>query len=99
MKTAKAPVVRAGQRKPYVKGTQSQIDERIGFVARMLVADARKSEIHQFVRDQFKIEWRQCDRYISEFTRLARARARGCKQTSIPESLANLENICGDKQK
>jgi hypothetical protein len=78
MKTTKAPVVRCGQRHPYVKGTQAQIDQRRGFVARMLDAGATKTEIHSAVRQRFNIEWRQTDRYIafvtSTNTRLPRVR-------------------------
>jgi len=33
-------VIRPGQRKPYVKATRRQIDERVGFVARLLAPNA-----------------------------------------------------------
>jgi len=83
MTTPKQAVIRPGQRRPYVKGTQAQIDQRRGFVARMLDAGATKTEIHSAVRQRFNIEWRQCDRYISfatgADTRLARAREEHCQ--------------------
>jgi len=63
--TRKQPVIRPGQRKPYAKGTRQQIDERIGYVARLLRAGNTKTKIHQAVREKFNVEWRQCDRYIS----------------------------------
>ena len=66
----KQPVIRPGQRQPYVKGTHRQIDERIGSVARLLRANASRSAIHRAVRQRFNIEWRQCDRYIAWLTRL-----------------------------
>ncbi len=76
METAKgnevSPIIRPGQRKPYIKGTQRQIDERRGFVARLLANGATKTEIHRAVRKRFDIEWRQADRYLAW---LARARA------------------------
>ena len=58
------PKVRPGQRKGYVRGTRGQIDQRIGFVARMQEAGLTKTQIHRAVREKFNIEWRQCDRYI-----------------------------------
>jgi hypothetical protein len=71
---AKAAVIRPGQRHPYRKGTQAQIDERIGFVLRLLAAGARKMEIHRAVRQRFNIQWRQVDRYLQQvFTGKARA--------------------------
>lgn len=74
MTTPHKNVIRPGQRKPYVKATCQQIDQRRGFVARMLHAGKTKSQIHRAVREKFNVEWRQCDRDISW---LARARAFG----------------------
>jgi ribosomal protein L23 len=82
MKTKNPPVIRRGQRHPYVKGKREQIDQRRGFVARILDEGATKTEIHRAVRQQFNIEWRQCDRYLAFVTgngtgtntRLARGR-------------------------
>jgi hypothetical protein len=62
-KIARQPNIRPGH--PYVKGTRQQIDERRGFVARMMKDDATKTEIHRAVREKFGVEWRQTDRYIS----------------------------------
>lgn len=67
--TAKSPKIRPGQRKPYIKATRQQIDERRGYVARLLDAGATKTEIHRAVRQRFNIEWRQCDRYIAWLTK------------------------------
>jgi hypothetical protein len=58
-------VIRPGQRHPYRKATQSQIDQRRGYVARLLRAGKTKSQIHHAVREKFGVEWRQCDRYIA----------------------------------
>ena len=63
------PIIRPGQRKPYIKATREQIDERIGYVARLLRAGRTKTQIHRAVRARFNIEWRQCDRYIAWLTR------------------------------
>jgi len=62
--TPNPPKVRPGQRKGYVRGTRGQIDERIGYVARMQEAGLTKTQIHRAVREKFNVEWRQCDRYI-----------------------------------
>jgi hypothetical protein len=59
------PIIRTGQRKPYVKGTSAQIDERRGYVARLLAKGLTKTQIHRAVRQRFNVEWRQCDRYIA----------------------------------
>jgi hypothetical protein len=76
----KPTVIRRGQRVPYRKGTQAQIDERRGFVARLLVKGLTKTQIHRAVRERFNIQWRQCDRYLafvaSPNTRLARVRVK-----------------------
>lgn len=61
--------VRPGQRKPYVKATLQQIDERHGFIGRMLRAGKTKTKIHRAVREKFGVEWRQCDRYIAWLTK------------------------------
>ena len=79
-------VIRPGQRKPYCRGTSAQLDQRVGFVARMMKAGATKTAIHRAVRQRFNIEWRQCDRYISW---LARTRAESV-QNGIAELSARL---------
>jgi hypothetical protein len=62
--------VRPGQPwKPYVKATRQQIDERRGYVARLLRAGKTKTQIHRAIREKFGIEWRQCDRYIAWLTK------------------------------
>jgi hypothetical protein len=65
----KLPIIRPGQRKPYVKATRQQIDERRGYVARLLRAGKTKTQIHRAIREKFGIEWRQCDRYIAWLTK------------------------------
>jgi hypothetical protein len=96
MKVIKPRVIRPGQRVPYRKGTQAEIDQRRGFVARMLDIGANKMQIHRLVRDKFNIEWRQCDRYIAWLTR---THARGYCQIMTPEMLENLKIIFGDEAK
>ena len=85
------PKIRPYQRRPYRKGTRRQIRGRIRAVAELLCLGARKMEIHRATKIRFRIEWRQCDRYITaalknglkgiipgelQRTWLARARAR-----------------------
>jgi hypothetical protein len=106
MKTKNSPVIRRGQRRPYVKGKREQIDQRRGFVARMLDEGATKTEIHRAVRQQFNIEWRQCDRYLTFVagtgtvtnTRLAHSRT-GCSQTSQDAYYQKLIKIYQDAGK
>jgi hypothetical protein len=69
MTTPEQTVIRPGQQHAYVKGTQSQIDQRRGYVARLLRAGKTKSQIHYAVRIKFGVEWRQCDRYIAWLTK------------------------------
>ena len=85
------PQIRPGQRRPYRKGTRRQIRGRIRAVAALIRLGAYKMEIHRSIKRRFKVEWRQCDRYIAaalvqdktlttpsetERTWLTRARAR-----------------------
>ena len=98
--------IRRGQYHFYRKGTQAQIDERIGYVSRLLRAGKTKTEIHRAVREKFNIQWRQADRYSASVTgtktatdtRLARARAGGC-QTTIAKMHAELKMLCGGNLK
>jgi len=69
MKTKNPPIIRTGQRKPYAKATRQKIDERRGFVARLLRAGKTKFQIHRAVREKFCVEWRQSDRYIEWLTK------------------------------
>jgi hypothetical protein len=87
--------IRPGQRHPYRKGTQTQIDERRGYVARLLRTGKTKTEIHGAVRDKFNVQWRQCDRYIAW---LAPART-GDSQSSLSEMAAKIRFIYGDAPK
>jgi ribosomal protein L23 len=104
MKPIKPPTIRSGQRRPYVKGTQAQIDQRRGFVARMLDQNATKTEIHSAVREKFNVEWRQCDRYLAFVsgtrtrtnTRLARAPAQTYRQTAQYEESMKLIKMYQD---
>ncbi len=95
MKIPKRRFIRPGQRHYYRKGSQSEIDQRRGFVARMLDAGASKTEIHSSVRDKFNVQWRQCDRYISW---LARTRAE-YHQTLLSDMAAKISFIYGDNAK
>lgn len=65
----KQPVIRKGQRKPYVKATREQIELRIEAAALLRDCSFSKSEIHRVFRERYGVEWRQTDRYM------ARARA------------------------
>lgn len=64
-KKSNPPVIRKGQKTPYVKTTDLQIEERVEFVARLLVKQFTKTEIHKKVCQKFKVCWRTCDRYLA----------------------------------
>lgn len=102
MKTTKPPTIRPGQRRPYVKGTLAQIDQRRGFVARMLDDGATKTEIHSAVRQRFNIEWRQTDRYIDFVTAQiqgSRAPAQTSSQTALNDYYQELIKMYQDARK
>ena len=65
MKPIKPPTIRPGQRVPYRRGSQREIDERRGHLARMLARGVRKMDIHAVGRVMFHREWRTLDRDIS----------------------------------
>ena len=65
-KTRKKPVVRPGQRVPYRRGTQAQIDERRGYIAGLMARGLPKMIIHALVRTRFNRQWRTTDRDIDE---------------------------------
>jgi hypothetical protein len=62
-------VIRKGQRKPYVKATRKQIEQRIEAAALLKFCGLSKCNIHRVFRERYGVEWRQTDRYM------ARARA------------------------
>jgi hypothetical protein len=73
----KQPIVRPGQRKPYVKATRKEVRQRLNAAAALEYWYYEKSEIHWFFQFVFGVESRQTDRY------LARARARACKSDPL----------------
>jgi hypothetical protein len=75
----KQPVIRPGQKKGYTKASKVQIEHRIESAALLLFLGLSKSEIHRVFREFYRIEWRQCDRYMA----LARARD-GLKRPTFP---------------
>lgn len=97
----KPSVTRPGQRVPYRKGTQAEIDQRRGYVVRLLARGVPKMAIHSLIRILFARQWRTVDRDIAFVTGLAdtwltRTRAE-YPQTSVSDTLANLEMIYGKK--
>jgi len=64
-KATKPPVTRRGQRVPYFKASQREIDARRGYIARMLARGVRKMDIHDVMRVMFHREWRTTDRDIA----------------------------------
>jgi hypothetical protein len=73
------PIIRPGQKKGYTKATPQQIEHRVESATLLLFLGLSKSEIHQVFREFYRVEWRQCDRYMA----LARARD-GLKSPTFP---------------
>jgi hypothetical protein len=83
MTTPKPPVIRPGQRKPYVKATRKQIEQRIREVELLRAVGLSKTEIHTILRIKFGVEWRQTDRYMA---RLRVGNSRETGQSCLPNS-------------
>jgi hypothetical protein len=62
---AKQPIIRKGQRKPYVKATQKQIEQRVEAAALLSFCGFDKAQIHHIFRKRYGVEWRQTDRYMT----------------------------------
>jgi hypothetical protein len=92
-KQRKAPVVRKGQKKPYRKATQQEIDARIEFVASMLSSRSRKAEIHKQCRKKFNVEWRMADYYITRAREIILERLRETKEIHRSKALALYEKV------
>src|ERR1035441_2542785 len=63
-KATLVPVVRPGQKKPYVKPTGKELRERYDIVAQLL-AHKTKGQIRDFCRERWNVEWRTADRYMA----------------------------------
>jgi hypothetical protein len=61
----KQPIVRPGQRKPYVKATRREIEQRLKAAAQLESNGWERSEICWFLSEVFGVEWRQAQRYIA----------------------------------
>lgn len=75
--------VRNGNRKPFKKANLQEQAEIIDFVAKLLVRQASKYEIHKAVEAKFNKSWKQTDAIY-----LGRARAQIRKATSITKDQA-----------
>ena len=65
MKAKRPPTIRRGQFHAYHRGSQREIDERRGYLARMLARGVRKMDIHAVGRVMFHRQWRTLDRDIA----------------------------------
>lgn len=96
-KATRPPTIRPGQRVPYFKGTQAEIDARRGHIARMLARGMPKAAIHGVVRTMHHRQWRTTDRDISFIISQAsqwRERARrGYGRISLYEALVKMKLI------
>ena len=89
----KPPVIRKGQKKPYRKGTQAEVESRIAEVEIMLGRHMRKMSIHKFMREKHGIEWRMADYYITHARDNMLERLRQTKESHRCQSLALYEEI------
>ena len=71
----KPPVIRPGQKRPFIKGTAAEVQERIESVAQMLVRQATRGEIHKHVSDKWNKTWRAADTYIGRAKSFLRKQA------------------------
>jgi len=60
----KKPVIRKGQKKPFIKGTNQQVEERIEYTATLVAKLYTKTEIHKAITEKYNLDWRTSDRYI-----------------------------------
>jgi hypothetical protein len=98
----KQPVIRRGQRVPYFRGTQREIDQRRGYVGRLLARGMPKMAIHDVIRCMFNRQWRTVDRDIAFITSLQThdscAYARGTSSNLNSEFYKNLAEMYAGSQ-
>jgi len=92
-KKRKPPVIRKGQRKPYIKATTQEMEERIEFVARCLVRQLSKMEIHKAIKLKFNIEWRMTDIYIAHARRYLQKQSRMSKEEAKDNGIGVLLDV------
>jgi hypothetical protein len=63
--TTKPPTIRPGQRKPYVKATHREVQQRLKAVAVLEDSGWETTSIYWFFQEVFGIESRQIARYIA----------------------------------
>ncbi len=63
-------IIRPGQKTPYHRSTEDQIDQMLDTVQELVDRRFRKGKIHAYMLEKFGIQWRQTENYV------ARARAR-----------------------
>jgi hypothetical protein len=54
---AKGGIIRPGQKKPYRKASQKEIQERIEYVADLLVKEKTRCEIHRICKRKWDLHW------------------------------------------
>ena len=89
------PVIRPGQRKPFKKCTQQQVEERIEFTATLVARQFKKHEIFKALKQRYNLEYRQSAEYIT------RAKAFLTKQATMskPEAKELAINVLLDNMK
>jgi len=58
------------------KPTVAELEERLEFVANMILADCKKHEIRSAVRYRWQVHWLTCDRYVIRAKELLAKRAK-----------------------
>lgn len=87
-------IIRSGQKRPYKKATQEQVEERIAFVDLLLFSRrTRKAQIHKVMLIKYGIDWRQTDNYIARARDNRLEMLRQTKEYHRCNSLALYEQI------
>jgi hypothetical protein len=81
----KQPIILPGQRKPYVKATRREVQQRIKAAAILEDAGWERSSIDWFYEEVFGIESRQTARYLAR-ARVREAHERGFTGGYSPSS-------------
>ena len=93
MNQKKKPVIRRGQKRPYIKTTLDEIERRVDDVHSLLSKRMRKGEIHRRICKKYKVDWRTVDNYINRARERILQDLRETKEFHRSKSLALYEHV------
>jgi hypothetical protein len=94
LESIKLPVLRRGQRKPYVKATNAEIARRVETVARLLGdKQATRTEIHDYCRQNYGVVWQTAERYVRRAQEFLLQRAGKTKEQVFSEAVVFNEGV------